>query len=205
MALIPGGPREQRMIAIGVIAIALAALYYAFVYSPKADELAVVETHLESLTANNDRAKQEMAKGSVDQLRAQADAYRGNLEMMRQLVPTGNEVPALLEQVSTAARRVGLDIASVEPEAVIPGETFDTYRYKVRVLGAYHPVAEFLTNVGSLRRIIAPINLKLSPVTGNVGSRARIRPGHALLDAQFQLQTYVARSGAADENPRGTR
>lgn len=205
MALIPGGPREQRMIAIGVIAIALAALYYAFVYSPKADELAVVETHLESLTANNDRAKQEMAKGSVDQLRAQAEEYRGNLEMMRQLVPTGNEVPALLEQVSTAARRVGLDIASVEPEPVIPGETFDTYRYKVRVLGAYHPVAEFLSNVGSLRRIIAPINLKLAPVTGNVGSRARIRPGQALLDAQFQLQTYVARTGAGDENSGGNR
>jgi len=38
---------------------------------------------------------------------------------MRSLVPAGNEVPALLEQVSTAARRVGLEINYIEPEPVI--------------------------------------------------------------------------------------
>ena len=44
------------------------------------------------------------------------------VEVMRRLVPTGNEVPALLEQVSNAARRAGLDISSVEPQPVIAGE-----------------------------------------------------------------------------------
>lgn len=197
MALIPGGPREQRMIAIGVIAVALAALYYAFIYSPKSEELAVVETHLEQLTASNDQAKKEMAKGSVDQLRAQAEESRRNLELMRQLVPTGNEVPALLEQVSTAARRVGLEIASVEPEPVIEGDQFDTYRYKVRVIGGFHPIAEFLSNVGGLTRIMAPINLKLTPIAGAAATRARVKAGQALLDATFQLQTYVARAGGS--------
>lgn len=197
MALIPGGPREQRLVAIAVIAIALAALYYAFIYSPKAEELAVVETHLEQLNAGNDLAKKEMAKGSVDQLRTQAEESRRNLELMRQLVPTGNEVPALLEQVSTAARRAGLEIASVEPEPVIEGDQFDTYRYRVRVIGGFHPIAEFLSNVGGLTRIMAPINLRLTSV-GNPGAvRTRARAGQSLLDANFQLQTYVARTGGS--------
>lgn len=197
MALIPGGPREQRLVAIAVIAIALAALYYAFIYSPKAEELAVVETHLEQLNAGNDLAKKEMAKGSVDQLRTQAEESRRNLELMRQLVPTGNEVPALLEQVSTAARRAGLEIASVEPEPVIEGDQFDTYRYRVRVIGGFHPIAEFLSNVGGLTRIMAPINLRLTSVTNPGAVRTRARAGQSLLDANFQLQTYVARTGGS--------
>ena len=113
---------------------------------------------------------------------------------MRQLVPVSNEVPALLEEVSTAARRVGLDLATVEPVPVIPGEQFDTYRYKLGVMGGYHAVAQFLTNVGSLDRIVAPVGLSFKMHAGDVKSRAQQKPGEALLDATFQIQTYVART-----------
>ena len=72
---------------------------------------------------SNQRAKAELAKGNVEQLRAEAAKLQENLEVMRQLVPTSNEVPALLEQVSTAARRVGLDLATVKPQPVIEGDS----------------------------------------------------------------------------------
>jgi type IV pilus assembly protein PilO len=113
---------------------------------------------------------------------------------MRQLVPRSNEVPGLLEDISTAARRVGLDLATVEPLPVLPGEQFDTYRYKLGVIGGYHPVGQFLSNVGSLSRIIAPIamSLKLHPVGDK--TKARVRKGESLVDTEFQVQTYVART-----------
>ena len=82
--------------------------------------------------------KAELKNGA---LRARAEGsctLRENLAVMRQLVPTTNEVPALLEQVSTAARRAGLDLPDVAPAGPQPGEQFDTYKYKVGVLGGYH-------------------------------------------------------------------
>ena len=122
---------------------------------------------------------------------------------MRQLVPTGNEVPALLEQVSTAARRVGLDIGAVEPEPVIPGDEFDTYRYKISIVGGYHEVGQFLTNVGSLTRIVAPVNLKLTPSNKDDANRTHARRGQSVLQSDFEMQTYVAKAGAAE--PRAAR
>ncbi|MEO6446376.1 MAG: type 4a pilus biogenesis protein PilO, partial [Gemmatimonadaceae bacterium] len=131
------------------------------------------------------------------QIKAEAEHHARDLEVMRQLVPTGNEVPALLEQVSTAARRVGLDISTVEPSPVIEGDQFDTYRYKIAVTGSYHAVAEFLTNVGSLTRIIAPVNLALSPSTNPNTAAVRQRAaGAAAIDSRFEIQTYVARTAA---------
>jgi type IV pilus assembly protein PilO len=193
MALLPTDPKARNYVFGGLLAVMAAGAYYQLLYTPHREALAAVEEHVDALAAANHKAEAELAKGNVNELRAEAARFRENLELMRQLVPTSNEVPALLEQVSTAARRVGLDIGAVEPEPVIEGDQFDTYRYRITVLGDYHAVGEFLTNVGSLTRIIAPVNLRLQPAEQVIG-RARPRPGQSQLNSQIEIQTYVART-----------
>ncbi len=193
MALLPTDPKARNYVFGGLLAVMAAGAYYQLLYTPHREELAAIEEHVDALAAANHKAEAELAKGNVGELRAEAARFRENLELMRQLVPTSNEVPALLEQVSTAARRVGLDIGAVEPEPVIEGDQFDTYRYRITVLGDYHAVGEFLTNVGSLTRIIAPVNLRLQPAE-QISGRARPRPGQSQLNSQIEIQTYVART-----------
>lgn len=188
--------REQALTATGILGLLAAVAFWWFVYNPRAEDLATLSAHVDSVEATNRQARVDLARGTAEQLEAQAAAYGKNLGMMRELVPTTNEVPALLENVSTAARRVGLDLASVEPVPVVAGDQFDTYRYKVSVIGGYHELAEFLTNVGSLDRIMAPVGINLKQHAGDKG-KARQKPGESLLDASFQLQTYVARTNAA--------
>ncbi len=186
--------REQTLVAIGVAAVLLLGAYWYFLYKPKSAEMTVTQAHVDSLDKKNQQAKADIAQGSLQKLKAQAVEYEQSLKVMRQLVPRSNEVPALLEDISTAARRVGLDLASVEPMPVLPGEQFDTYRYKLGVIGGYHPVGQFLSNVGSLNRIIAPVTMaiKLHPVANN--TKARLKKGESLVDTEFQVQTYVART-----------
>lgn len=186
--------REQMLASIGVVALLLVAAYWYFLYNPKAAELAVTQAHVDSLDKRNQQARADIAQGSLQKLRAQSAEYDQSLKVMRQLVPRSNEVPALLEDISTAARRVGLDLATVEPMPVLPGEQFDTYRYKLAVTGGYHPVGQFLSNVGSLNRIIAPVTLgiKLHPTAS--ATKARVKNGESLIDTEFQVQTYVART-----------
>ena len=186
--------REKSLGGVGVAAVLLLAVYWYFVYKPKAQELTATQIHVDSLDRKNQQAKADIATGSLQKLRAQSAEYEQSLKVMRQLVPRSNEVPALLEDISTAARRVGLDLATVEPMPVLPGEQFDTYRYKLAVIGGYHPVGQFLSNVGSLNRIIAPVTMaiKLHPIADK--TKARTRKGESLIDTEFQVQTYVART-----------
>src|SRR3569623_1392796 len=100
-------------------------------------------------------------------MKAEAATFSRELEELRHLVPTQNEVPALLESVSTAAREAGLDLSDVQPDGVINGDQFDTYKYKLGVTGSYHQVGTFLSIVGSLSRIVAPINLSLLTTTNH--------------------------------------
>lgn len=186
--------REQTLVAVAVLsALALAAFIY-FVYSPRNGELDAIEAHVDSLDAGNKQASRDVAQGSLDRLRSEAKEYGASLKVMRQLVPTGNEVPALLDDISTAARRVGLDLAGVEPLPVLPGEQFDTYRYKMSVIGGYHAVGQFLSNVGGLSRIVAPVSLDMTPHPPGDKTRRQPKKNESLLDTNFQVQTYVART-----------
>lgn len=184
--------RDQILVSVAVMTIALASAYTYFVYMPKTDELAVIEEHVAVLDKKNQQAAADVASNSIPKLLAQAKEYEASLKVLQQLVPTTNEVPALLENVSTAARRVGLDLASVEPMPVLPGEQFDTYRYKVSVKGGYHALAGFLANVGSLNRIVAPVALDLKDGSANDKKKARPKDGESTLDTDFQIQTYIA-------------
>jgi type IV pilus assembly protein PilO len=186
--------REQMLASIGVVALLLVAAYWYFLYNPKAAELAVTQAHVDSLDKRNQQARADIAQGSLQKLRAQSAEYDQSLKVMRQLVPRSNEVPALLEDISTAARRVGLDLATVEPMPVLPGEQFDTYRYKLAVTGGYHPVGQFLSNVGSLNRIIAPVTLAIKLHPQGAQTKARTKNGESMIDTEFQVQTYVART-----------
>jgi type IV pilus assembly protein PilO len=186
--------REQTLGGIGLAALALAFAYWYFLYRPKSTELRAAAVHVDSLDRANQRARAAIAQGSVQRLTQQAKQYQLSLSVMRGLVPRSNEVPALLEDISTAARRVGLDLSAVEPLPVIPGEQFDTYRYKLAVVGGYHAIGQFLSNVGSLNRIIAPVTLQADPHPIADRTKARVKKGESLIDTKFIVQTYVART-----------
>lgn len=199
--------RDQIMISVIVLSVGIAAAYGYFLYMPKREQIASIEQHVDALDLKNNQAKADLANGSVAKMKAQAVEYEASLKVLQQLVPTTNEVPALLENVSTAARRVGLDLASVEPMPVIVGEQFDTYRYKVSVKGGYHALAGFLTNVGSLNRIVAPVALDVKQQSAADKKQARPKEGEATLDTDFQIQTYIAHTATSsgDAVPQETK
>jgi type IV pilus assembly protein PilO len=197
MALLPQNQRDQIMVFVAIVAVAAMGLYYQYVWSPKQELLNTLEARVENLTQLNEKIEREVKRGNLAKLKAEGQRYRRDLAVLRQLVPTRNEVPALLEQVSTAARRVGLDLSDVQPEDVVTGTHFDVHRYRIGVMGDYHAIARFLTNVGSLTRIVAPINLQLTPSSKAL---SRVLPKqHRLLEARLQIQAYVARAGATPQ------
>jgi len=192
MALLPTSQRDQKMLLVCIAALGLAGGYWYALWSPANAELDEVAAHVEALRTVNQTAKSELAQGKTAQLRSETEHYAQDLEVMRELVPTANEVPVLLEQVSTAARRVGLDIADVQPLPQLNGDQYDAYKYRMSVKGTYQEIGDFLTNVGTLQRIVAPINVSLNPTPND--TRKIKAPRQQALDARFEIQTYVART-----------
>ena len=141
--------------------------------------------------AATDSAKQELAKGTVADVRKRLETYRSSLVLLRRLVPERNEVPNLLDDISTRSKIRGVTLSQVVPQPVEPGPVpFDTYKYNMSVIGKYDQIGQFLADVASLQRIIVPYDLT---ITAANSSAAKVLGDStdALLEAKFQIRTFV--------------
>jgi type IV pilus assembly protein PilO len=132
----------------------------------------------------------------VDDLRRKVEEYQGSLELMRRLVPERNEVPTLIDDISTRAKVRGVTLGKIQPLTPEIGATFDTYRYKLEVYGHYDQVGEYLADVASLPRIVVPQDVILSMATPATQKLLGDTAG-ALLLAEFTLRTFVKASRPA--------
>jgi type IV pilus assembly protein PilO len=145
-------------------------------------------TQFESAT---DSAKKELARGSVADVRKRLESYRSNLLLLRRLVPERNEVPNLLDDISTRSKIRGVTLSQVVPQPVEAGPVpFDTYSYQMSVIGRYDQIGQFLADVASLQRIIVPYNLSVAAANLTAAKALGDSTG-AMLEARFQVRTYV--------------
>ncbi len=141
--------------------------------------------------AATDSAKKELARGTVADVRKRLETYRASLVMLRRLVPERNEVPNLLDDISTRGKIRGVTLSQVVPQPVEAGPApFDTYKYNMSVIGRYDQIGQFLADVASLQRIIVPYDVTVAAANSSA-AKVLGDSTDALLEAKFQVRTYV--------------
>ena len=191
---------DQRKIYLGLLVFALVVGYVGYAglelagWAGLGARSGVIQAKQDSVTALQaqiDSAKSELARGSVDDLRRRLEGYRTSLDLLRRLVPEQNEVPNLLDAITTRAKIRGVEVAAFSPGAVTPGPApFSTQRWELVVFGHYDQVGEFLSDVASLPRIVVPVDLKVRIAAANVAATYGDSTG-SLLQAGFGVLTYV--------------
>ena len=187
---IPTDQRSQIMLLLVVVAATGGYFFWTKVHAPMAQRISDERAETDSLQAIIDRAKADLASGTVEDLRRKVEKYQAMLGLMRRLVPEKNEVPALIDDISTKAKVRGINIGRFEPLAVQPGPPFDTYRYRMEILGHYDQVGEFLADIASLPRIIVPQDVALKSASQGAQKLMGDTVG-ALLEASFMIRTFV--------------
>jgi type IV pilus assembly protein PilO len=159
--------------------------------SAQRQRVVAVRDTITQLEAATDSAKKELARGSVADVRKRLESYRSSLLLLRRLVPERNEVPNLLDDISTRSKIRGVTLSQVVPQPVEPGPApFDTYTYNMSVIGRYDAIGQFLADVASLQRVIVPYNLTVGAANAN-SAKALGDSSGAMLEAKFQIRTYV--------------
>jgi type IV pilus assembly protein PilO len=164
------------------------------------EKVVAVRDTIARLEAGTDSAKRELARGTVEDLRKRLETYRGSLALLRRLVPERNEVPNLLDDISSRGKIRGITLSQVVPLPVETGPApFNTYKYNMSVIGHYDQIGEFLADVASLQRIIVPYDLSVAAANTNAAKALGDTTG-ALLEAKFQVRTFVKSSTPEGES-----
>jgi len=196
VALLPQDRRGQLLLAFTIFAVA--ALYFVWSGTPIGGISGVsalaktrdsLQNKLDSLDAQVKAAQRVVRQGTVAQMERRLAEYRATLDLMRQLVPAGQEMPNLLDDISSRAKVRGATVANWVPATLESGSPFDVQRVRVTITGQYDQIGEYLSDVASLTRIIVPYDVRLQRVQSPVADTSRMHAN--TLVATFQIRTYV--------------
>src|SRR2546425_660435 len=201
---LPTDQRSQILLLLVLVAAAGGYFFWSKVHEPQATRIDAAHAEIDSLQAIVDRAKRDLASGTVEDLRRKVDEYRSNLQVMRRLVPEHNEVPKLMDDISTTAKVRGLTLGKFQPVPVDVGQPFDTYRYRLEVYGHYDQIGEFLADVASLPRIIVPQEVTLKEALPDP-AQLRADTAGGLLEADLTLRTYVKSNAPPPPSKKSAR
>ncbi len=101
---------------------------------------------------------------------ANYDAYKAQLAqieqqfgtMLRQL-PGETEIPSLIVDVSQTGLASGLQEKLFQPQPEIPRDFYAEKPIKIRLSGGYHEIANFVSGVAALPRIVTLHNINITP------------------------------------------
>ena len=186
----PADPKQRNFMVGGIIA--LAALYpiQSFLLAPRQAENDVTRERLEALETQNRRASVLAAQGGGD-LEERMALYERHVARLEQLIPAAEEVAILADDIANRARVQGVELQRMVPEPRQAGAYYDQTSYSMAVIGEYHGVARFLTEIASLSRIVTPIEMDV-----RLYSQPNLFPDmEAPVLASFRIETYVLPDG----------
>jgi len=101
---------------------------------------------------------------------ANYDAYKAQLQqieqsfgtMLRQL-PGETEIPSLIVDISQTGLASGLQEKLFEPQPEIPRDFYAEKPIKIRLSGGYHEIANFVSGIAALPRIVTLHNINITP------------------------------------------
>jgi len=119
---------------------------------------------------------------------ANYDAYKAQLSqieqsfgtMLRQL-PGETEIPSLIVDVSQTGLASGLRERLFQPQPEIPRDFYAEKPIKIRLSGGYHEIANFVSGVAALPRIVTLHNINISPESDS---------SHDQLSIEVTAKTY---------------
>src|SRR2546428_2237794 len=159
MALLPQDRQSQVMLLITIGMLALGYTFWNYWATPTGQEIETAQAEIKSMEAVIAQARGDLASGTVEALRRKVEEYTALLSVMRRLVPEKNEVPALIDDISTKAKIRGVTIGRLEPLAVEAGAPFDTYKYRLEIIGHYDQPGGIHSDIARPHRLNLPPDL----------------------------------------------
>jgi len=181
----------KLVLAVIIMAMVLGAGYYFFTK----DQLMQLETvENEEQKLRQEFVEKQRVAANLEAFREQLAQMEADLAVMLRQLPTGTEMPDLLDDVSNTGKKNGLDFELFKPEAEQPRDFYAAKPITIKAKANYHQFGAFVSGVAALSRIVTLENVTLTGAgDGKDGAKGATGGGKGkaeLVDVQATLQTY---------------
>jgi type IV pilus assembly protein PilO len=152
----PAVPRAAT--SLGIIVVVIALGYFIF----WSDEFAALSTARDTEVHLKEAYKQKLSQAvNLEPLRKQKDQVAQYVFRLEKQLPSKAEMDALLSDINQAGVGRGLSFELFRPGTPSVRDYYAEQPIDIRILGNYHDLAQFTSDIASLPRIVTLNNLSL--------------------------------------------
>jgi type IV pilus assembly protein PilO len=149
----PGSLPLPAKLGLGVVlGLVIIAVVYWFVVRGQREELAKLETQEKQLRADFEEKQGRAA--NLEPLKQQLAQMELMLQQMLRQLPSKNEMPDLIVDVSQTALASGITNELFQPGPETQKEFYAEKPINLRMVGTYHQFGAFVSGVASLPRVV---------------------------------------------------
>lgn len=174
----------QGVCCLLVLVLSFAGLYW-YLGAPRAE--ALESARQEEAQLLRDYRGKAAQVANLPGLREQVETLDTRLERLVAMLPSGPEIPSLIDDISEAARDNQLTIEAIRLRSPLEREFYAERPFDIRVGGDYHRIGAFIAAVADLPRIVTLHDFELTPT------------GEGELALSMLARTYSYRSSPAAE------
>ena len=145
-------PNEVKYAACVFIVFIIALLAWFLVISGKRDEYLGLEA--EEMTLRQEFEKEQGKAANLEPLKQQLVEMEKMLQKMLRQLPSKNDMPDLIVDVSQEALSSGIANELFQPGPEEPKDFYAEKPIAIRMVGTYHQFGNFMSGVASLPRVV---------------------------------------------------
>jgi type IV pilus assembly protein PilO len=180
----PGNwPTAIKLVACVVLIVVLVGLTWYFKVSSQREELEGLQGQEKNLRAEFEDKQGRAA--NLEPLKQQLAQMELMLQQMLRQLPSKNEMPDLIVDVSQTALATGISNELFQPGPETAKEFYAEKPISLRMVGTYHQFGAFVSGVASLPRVVIMTmhNISLTPRAG--------KPGLLVLSGTIRTYRYL--------------
>jgi len=166
-----------------LVMVAIVGLVWYFVVADKRTELAKLQAT--ELTLRTEFEDKQGRAANLEPLKQQLAQMELMLQQMLRQLPSKNEMPDLIVDVSQTALATGISNELFQPGPETAKEFYAEKPITLRMVGTYHQFGAFVSGVASLPRVVIMTmhNISLTPRAG--------KPGLLVLEGTIRTYRYL--------------
>jgi type IV pilus assembly protein PilO len=152
------------VIVLVFVAVTFAGIWFTIV-KDKAPVLQRAEAEEQELRVTFENKQRKAA--NYDAYKAQLAQIEQSFGTMLRQLPGETEIPSLIVDISQTGLAAGLQEKLFQPQAEVPRDFYAEKPIKIRLTGGYHEMANFVSGIAALPRIVTLHDINISPEEKN--------------------------------------
>ena len=155
-------PFVFRIAVIGIVFLVVVGLgIYWFIIQDKAPQLERAQQEEQDYRDTFENKQRKAA--NYDAYKAQLAEIEQSFGTMLRQLPGETEIPSLIVDISQTGLAAGLQEKLFRPQVEIPKDFYAEKPIKIQLSGGYHEIANFVSGIAALPRIVTLHDIVITP------------------------------------------